>query len=335
MNPKSRWIVIWLTVLFAHATFGENAASLRVEFHEIDFGDVRSTDQPTKEIEISNIGELSIGLIRATSSCGCTKAELDPNDLKAGASAKLHLSLLLDDYSSDKVFSHVSVETNDPNHPVLQITVRANVIREYSIAPVAVDLGRVKRNTKPTATLDFFHHYGPEVSILRIEAPPELSVTHDVATSTETQAPSDLRARILITLAPGRLNYRYTSRFTLLTNSKRLPEIEIQVSAEIIGIECSITPKVLVFGPVPPGKDLGNFLVEGTGVLTKVSGTTDDPAITVRTEEMESGKRFKIILFGNPTLSPGKKAGKVMLTLYEDDLIETREMPYFGSIEKP
>jgi len=332
MKLKLRRLIIGLTALVAHAVFSEDTSPLRVESYEIDFGDVRSTDEPTKEIEISNIGERSIGLIRATSSCGCTKAELDPIDLKAGTSAKLHLSLLLSDYSSDKVLSHVSVETNDPNHPVLQITVRANVIREYSVTPISVDFGRVKRNTKPTATLDFFQHYGPEISILRIETPPELSITHDVATTTQEQAFSVPRARIAITLTPGKLNDRYNSRFTLVTDSKRLPKLEIPVTAEIVGVEYSIMPKVLVFRPISTIGDLGSFLVKATGPITGVSGTTDDLAITVRVEEMESGKQFKVILVGSATLSPGKKVGKVKLVVSEGDLSDTRDVPYFGTI---
>lgn len=314
-------------LLCSAAVFSEG---LVLEKTEIDFGDVKSSDTPEKELLLTNQSNKPISITRANSSCGCTHASVVETKLGPGQSTKVGIKLHLDDYSSNKVYSNVWIDAEDNDTARPQVTVHAKVLPEYVVTPETVDFGRIKRNAQQSATVRIAHQYGPPLKILKVELPESL-VGALKENEPRTLKPSS-HYEFPIQLAPDQQAGPFNTRIAVITDSKRIPRIEIPVHAELVGVECNIHPKVLVFGPASPGAELGTLTVEGVNALQINGVTVADKDIVATIKEVEPNKKYEVSLRANKSAANGKKAGKIQIQVKEGDLTETREVAYYGTI---
>lgn len=103
------------------------AAVIPVKFY--DFGNVNRTQTVSRAFEIENRGEAPLVISSSYTTCGCTTAELSASVIPPGKSALV--TVTFDGRMSEagaKVLRGVIFETNDPQHPQLEIWIQASVI---------------------------------------------------------------------------------------------------------------------------------------------------------------------------------------------------------------
>lgn len=310
-----------------------HGGSLTFEKTDLDFGDIKATDNASKTIRITNGGDNPVKILRASSSCPCTEAVVKAATLKKGDGVDLMVRLHLSDYSADSVHSYVTVETDDANDSAHRLAVRANVLPEYAAFPKSLDFGRVKLDADPTMTVQLRHQYGPSLKVLRIDAPGDLHVEQKRADDS-ANGKNDIY-EFVIRLLPTKNSGPMNMRIAIITNSKRLFRIEIPVHAERIGVECSIQPKVLVFGPVPPGNELGVFTIESVNSFKIANVDAKDKDILTELETVFPDRKYRLILKVGTFAPPGRKTGKVRIQIQEGSLLESKEVSYYGDIGSP
>ena len=100
---------------------------IRVEPAGFDFG--RALPQKTlqKEFRIRNFGDQDLVIENISTTCGCTAALMESKVVKPGESSQLRVSLQTRDYRG-RVVRSVLVRTNDPEAPITDIKLEANVV---------------------------------------------------------------------------------------------------------------------------------------------------------------------------------------------------------------
>lgn len=122
-------------VKFQRGQAGLQGARIEAEPAAYDFGTIRYQDKSKQEFEIKNTGSENLEILRISTSCGCTKAEMldGIKTISSGTSAKMVITM---DPSSHKSYYDIGeikrvvyVKTNDANRPEMQIELSANVTK--------------------------------------------------------------------------------------------------------------------------------------------------------------------------------------------------------------
>ncbi|MBL7036721.1 DUF1573 domain-containing protein [Candidatus Microgenomates bacterium] len=99
-----------------------------------DLGKVIYGDVAKTILTLTNFTPLPIKITRVSTSCGCTKAEVEKNELGAYESTEITVSfdpaVHKDDTDLGNLTRTIYISTDNPNFPKLESTFTANVIKE-------------------------------------------------------------------------------------------------------------------------------------------------------------------------------------------------------------
>jgi uncharacterized cupredoxin-like copper-binding protein len=98
---------------------------------EYDFGDITQNDVVDHSFTLFNTGGDLLKIIEVTSSCGCTAASPDKKELNPGESTTINVTFNSRGRKGPQTKT-VKVKTNDPDTPLLTLTIRGNVIVKES-----------------------------------------------------------------------------------------------------------------------------------------------------------------------------------------------------------
>jgi hypothetical protein len=348
---KSRWpyltaiiivVCLGLTKLYPNTNAQEARAEQRptlvLSETELDFGEICPAETPVKTIQVTNEGADTITIQNLASTCSCTLAELDITSIPPGTSANLTVRLSVSDYPSNNVNTRVHIVPDDPDPELIVVSVHATITPECVATPNRLDFGEFKLASQPVQTITLKQNGETPVKILRVEAPENFVASFEpvspkpvTGTSQEVEAhPSEwvIQVKPFADLLPGPLN----GRVTIVTNVKRIPNIEIPIIGRVMGIDCTITPKVIVFSPSKPGDNVGTVQIDGSKDLRIANVLCENSELEfTKLSHTDSGAlTFDIMLRADAI--PGDKGGKLTLELTEGEAKQTFTVPYFGSV---
>jgi len=152
---------------------------------------------------------------------------------------------------------------------------------------------------------------------------------------------------VTVQLEPQQRRGRFVGAVNLHTNNERIPECQVRISAQIIGVECEVTPQVIAFGPALPGEAVGTIAVLpkaqrlnaltplprdqallGTPSLTITGATCDIPGVQLDILNEERLVRLHL----TDDVPPGRKVGAVRVEIEEGHLNEVRKVSVYGSV---
>jgi hypothetical protein len=129
-----------LLVLFALLPVGDLAAAPRIVFDKEvhDYGKVRVGETVVEEFVFKNEGDgtLTIGDLR--SDCGCTKAVEGSREVPPKGQSKIKALFDTTGLKAGRKQKRVFVHSNDPQRPVVVLTVLADVIKEIYVQPATL-----------------------------------------------------------------------------------------------------------------------------------------------------------------------------------------------------
>lgn len=102
-----------------------------LETTEFEFGDVVNGLIVEKDLQVTNSGDADLVVETVTTTCGCTKASLDPMTIPAGGSATLHIEFDSGAHGPEltgNIMRQVILISNDPNQPEATVTFNATVL---------------------------------------------------------------------------------------------------------------------------------------------------------------------------------------------------------------
>ncbi len=117
--------------LFRGATAVSAAAQISVSPSSIDFGDIDQTDGiVSREVTVSNTGNLPLEIRRISTSCGCTTADMDTSPIPGGQTRTLTIRFdpMTHPDQNGPITRVVYLQTSDPKQPEIEIDIAGNVM---------------------------------------------------------------------------------------------------------------------------------------------------------------------------------------------------------------
>lgn len=281
-----------------------------------DAGSVPKGDKITVDFVIRNDGDAPLEITNVQPACGCTVAEFDKL-IAPGATGKVHAVVETTNFNGP-ISKGVTVFTNSPDTPQLELTIRAKVEPFISVKPgyaryITVQGEPLEGNIAQTLwTTD-----GSPMDIISVDSPwPYLDVKFREAKTEERVAEGKGKQwRVEMTLSNQAKVGALSDFVTIHTNHPKQKLVQIPISGFVRPI-VAVTPPIADFGqvelkePLRKTFNVRNFATEPikiTGIEGGIQG------VDLKLEPLEEGREYQVRVTLNTSLPKGPFNGTVVL----------------------
>ena len=236
------WLPALGMVLMGVLSAGADAAApkITVSLGIWDFGRVWVGDTCETDIMMRNIGDAPLRIIKVSTTCGCTVARSTKLVLEPGDSDTLKVTF---DTKQPKPIAHqrITIETNDPQRPTVDIEVKGSVLHVYRPSPDdKVYFGQVPETAKMTKTLELVNNMDHPVPL---KLKPFESKYYDVKLE---EVEAGQRYRLTVSTQPPLPIGFQSLQLELETGVEKLPIFPVTVGAYVLGPVSVVPPKIEV-----------------------------------------------------------------------------------------
>ena len=110
-------------------------AKIALERERIDVGEVVNGEIVTRQMSVSNGGNANLVIDAVTTSCGCTKASLEPVTIPPGGSGLLTIEFDSGAHGEEltgSLIRQIFIASNDPQQPEVQVELAAEILPRNS-----------------------------------------------------------------------------------------------------------------------------------------------------------------------------------------------------------
>jgi LEA14-like dessication related protein len=299
---------------------------------QFDFGEAAQFEEVIHDYEIENVGKGELQIINVHGSCGCTAVVADKNLLAAGEKGKVNVKLSTQ-ANQGPISKTVTVTTNDPATPNFVLTISGRVAQPFRPTVPEVNFGTVKKGDG-SATKTFEVHTNSAQSIVEIKTDNDhVKAAYELLPATS----KDQGYRITVTLTGPLPVGQLRAIISMSTTVAAQKLLTVPVLALVEG-ELALTPRTFNWGKVKRA-EAGTKTVE----VQKPAGAADlkiesvevkpDGAFTTKLEEVEAGRKYRIVL----GLAPEAKDGysRATMTIKTNCPGETVLQVYFYALLQP
>jgi hypothetical protein len=285
-----------------------------------DVGTVPKGQKITHDFLIKNEGDSDLQITNVQPACGCTVAEFD-KVIKAGATGKVHAVVDTTTFSG-AISKGVSVFTNDPDHPQIELTIRAKIEPYISVKPGYARYITVQGEPQEgTIAQTLWAPDGTAWDITGVDSPlPYLTVTYHEA-KPEERLP-DVKGKqwkVEMKLANNATVGPLAERVIVHTNHPKQQVVDIPVSGFVRPV-IAVTPPTADFGKIELKEPLKKALSVRNFATESIKVTGMDPSlpkgIETKLETLEEGRVYQVRVTVSPEVGKGPFHGK--LTLHTD-----------------
>ncbi len=317
---------LWpLCFLFCISAFAQQAPAIRCESPVREFGSIPKGTRASHTFLLENVGTAPLTIASVQPSCSCTTAQLSRQILLPGQTAEMETVMDSTDFEGplEKV---VLVTSDDPVHPLLSLTLRAQVEHPYLLAPKAIRVQAMGRNATFEIPLRLTRKDGKSLPLQSagVEGLPGFRLV-----ALPDPNPSE-RAFILRYEGSTELG-ALTGRVRFTVEDPLLPTIQIPVQARVLE-DLGIYPSRLELGEIQAGGTVAQpILVSLRSPAVGVHSVTCEPdlftaTLTPREAQAESpfllqngilqvnfSKGVEVRLHARPGAPAGAFEGRVSL----------------------
>lgn len=272
-----------------------------------DFGTVERGTPVDHTFLLPNRGTASLLVDHVKSSCGCTVAVLSdqvvaPND-EARVAVTLDTSAL-----AGRTTKTITVYTNDPDQPVVGLSLVGEVVTDLVLTPRPLYLGRVRRGER--VRREVVVAPGRPGGTYAVE-----SVEHSnpgLRTHLEPRADGPGQ-RLVVELDPDIPLGRFNETLTLRTTSPREPVITLPVFGSVEGDVVVLPPQVtfgVTRGGTAPEREV-HIVTRGARPLAVTRVVVPERVATYTLSPVQEGVEYVLTLRLRDDLPAGKIEGSI------------------------
>lgn len=322
MNRHLKTVILALccVVLVAATLLAQGAGKPKALVTEPikDVGFVGKGEMATNEFVIRNEGNAPLELREVRASCGCTVADFD-KVIAAGTSGKVRVTVDTETFNGP-IAKGVTVYTNDPDMPTIELTIRANVGQIIKVKPGYARYITVQRETKEgTIVQTLWTSDKSPFEVVKVESPyPYLNVRFWEAKPEERlkDVADQQQWKVEMHLSNDAPVGPLTNPVTVHTNHPRQKLVQIPVSGFVRPV-LAVTPPVVDMGQVD-GKEPIRFSINVKNFATepiRLTGIAGDvQGIDARIEPVQEGREYQVQVTFQPEARKGPVNGKLTLT---------------------
>src|SRR5438132_1113433 len=272
-----------------------------------DFGTVDRGARVDHTFRVPNRGSATLRLDHVKSSCGCTVAVLSEREVPPGGEARVAVSLDTARLAG-RTTKTVNVYTNDPDAPVVGLTLAGQVVADLILTPQPLYLGHLRRGEAVRREV-----------IVSSGRPGERYVVERVEpTSPHVHARLEARTdgpgqRLVVELDRDLALGRFNEQLRLHTTSPREPILTLPVFGSVEGDVVVLPPQVtfgVTRGGATPEREL-YIRNRGQRPVTVTRVTVPDEVVTYTLAAVQEGQEYRLTLRLRDGLKPGKVESKV------------------------
>ncbi len=281
-----------------------------------DLGIVAKGEKAVHDFVIKNEGDAVLEITNVQPACGCTVAEFDKS-IAPGQTGKVHTVLDTTTFNGP-ISKGVSVFTNDPANPRLELTIRAKVEPYITVKPGYARYITVQGETKQGSIVQTL--WSPDetpLEVTGVDSPwPFLAVTYREATAEERLPTAKGKQwRVERKLSNDAEVGPLSDYVKVHTTHPKQKLVQIPVSGFVRPV-MAVTPPVADFGafelkePLSKALNVRNFATEPIRI------TALEPSlkgIEAKVEPLEDGREYQVRLVLNPELGKGPFNGKLTI----------------------
>lgn len=283
-----------------------------------DAGKIAKGEKITHDFVIRNDGEATLEITDVRPACGCTVADYD-RTIAPGASGKVHAVVDTTTFAGP-ISKGITVLTNDPVNPRLQLSVKA-VVQPYLfvqpgfarfVQPQLSKPGKIEQIVF-TTTFD-------DLQIEKVESPyPFLTVDYKLAGEDDEPREQGVGPQYIFTFtldydrAPIGTLADYVSIYTNHPNQRVL---KVPVSGFVRPM-ISVTPTEADFGEIElDGERQASMLIRSFAEEdVKVTGAVSSvPGVELQVEPLEEGRRYTLQVTLKPDMPKGPFDGTITIS---------------------
>jgi hypothetical protein len=280
---------------------GEGTPKLQFDQTVYDFGKTSQVERVTGTFTFKNVGDGVLKINKPTTSCGCTVAGVKPDVLEPGEKGELTFILNLGTAKATLQKS-ITVTSNDPQTPSIQLTIKAEYTPLYEVTPTMVRIDLRKGETTNT-TVAIKRTDGKKINITKMDPTkpwiaPNLipALDHDEQT-----------ARISIDLKPEGPLGQFSEALRVFSDDTNKPITTIFVSGRLLGDITLTGPGTLYWSVTDPaalkkegGEALNTRRLIASSTVPGKSFELHNPTssikeVSVELVPKENGKTYEIV----------------------------------------
>ncbi len=198
------------------------------DFHNVDEG-----GDIVHEFHIVNKGKSTLKITNVSTSCGCTAAVEDKKEILPGGKGIIKAT-----YHTKGRPGHatkvITVACNDPVNPNFQMKLDMTVIREIDTQPDKIYLYNVPHGQAQTSTVKILGK--PKTNFKVLSADVQNKSVSIVSIVPTVDTGSNRKGAVLTVNVPAdKAIGNFTDTIKVMTNSKKHPEVDVDVWGEVVG----------------------------------------------------------------------------------------------------
>jgi hypothetical protein len=193
-----------------------------------DYGKIRYGDTVTEELPFTNTGDEPLIIESVRSACGCTRVAKASTKIPPGGTSKITVTFETTGLRAGKKEQSVTVQSNDPKHPVVKLAVQAEVIRDIVVEPPIVAKDFPAFVDTVSIPMYVSNSSSKDVTLKAVKSEAE-GVSAHLKPATVVAPPGD-RTPFTLVLNPKKEAERrfYCGKLSILTDHPRESEAEVR-----------------------------------------------------------------------------------------------------------
>jgi hypothetical protein len=282
-----------------------------------DVGTVPKGEKIVHDFMIKNEGDADLQITNVQPACGCTVADFD-KVIKPGATGKVHAVIDSSTFNGP-ISKGVSVFTNDPDHPQIELTVHAKIEPYISVKPGYARYITVQGEPQEGNIVQtLWAPDGTAWDITSADSPyPYLAVTfHEAKPEERLSEAKGKQWKVEMKLSNNAKVGPLADYVTVHTTHPKQKVVQIPVSGFVRPV-IAVTPPTADFGnielkePLKRSLDIRNFATEPIKVTSIDSSLPK--GFETKLEPITEGREYQLRVVVNPGLPKGPFTGKVTI----------------------
>ena len=280
--------------------WAEGTPKIQFDKTVYDFGKTSQVETVTGSFTFRNAGDAVLKLGKPTTSCGCTVADVKPDSLQPGEKGELTFSLNMPSVRS-VLEKHITVTSNDPQKPNVELTVKADYVPLFEFKPTFVRFD-IRSGSETNTTLEIKRSDGKKLNITKTEASkPWITTKLDTSLNSNDQT-----ARILVNAKPSGAPRSLAEYVSVFVDNSEKPVVSLYISGRILG-DIAFTPEMLFWTisdpanfnkpeaePLRSKRLIATSTVPGQSFeLSKASSSI--PELSLELVAKEKGKTYELV----------------------------------------
>ncbi|HUU84160.1 MAG TPA: DUF1573 domain-containing protein [Phycisphaerae bacterium] len=240
---------------------------------------------------LRNEGDQSLEIQKVKTSCGCTVARNWTRKIPPGGEGSIPVTLATTRVGT-KFSKTITVSSNDPVTPRLQLKIQGELKRPVDMQPARIDFGQVKANTKETQVATLTNNMARPLELTM----PERTREGPFSVELVEQEPGKVY-EIKVQAKPPYQPKLNRAKFEVKTNLSEQPQVSITVSA-ILRPRLDVNPEQLTVKKAEPRERTQylRFANNGQTPVKVLSAQADDENLRLLVKEQEEGKQYQILV---------------------------------------